>query len=88
MQQLFLLGKGKLEWREIVAPRLEGPLEALVRPFAVAKCDLYHAMLTYRMGLKLRAGSALGVVDPNFERYFGGLFETPIPLAMNALPRP
>lgn len=79
MQQLFLLGKGKLAWREIVAPRLEGPLEALVRPFAVAKCDLDHAMLTYRMGMKLRTGRALGIVDPDFERFFGGLFDTPLP---------
>lgn len=79
MQQLFLLGKGKLEWREVAAPRLEGPLEALVRPFAVAKCDLDHAMLIKRMGLKLRVGRALGIVDPDFERYFGGLFDTPLP---------
>ncbi len=79
MQQLFLLGKGRLEWREVAAPRLEGPLEALVRPFAVAKCDLDDAMLRYRMGLKLRVGRALGIVDPDFERYFGGLFDTPLP---------
>ncbi len=79
MQQLFLLGKGRLDWREVTAPRLEGPLEALVRPFAVAKCDLDGAMLRYRMGLKLRAGRVLGIVDPDFERYFGGLFDTPLP---------
>ncbi len=79
MQQLFLLGKGRLEWREVVAPRLEGPMEALVRPFAVAKCDLDDAMLRYHMGLKLRAGRVLGIVDPDFERYFGGLFDTPLP---------
>lgn len=79
MQQLFLLGKGRLEWREVVAPRLESPLEALVRPFAVAKCDLDHAMLANRMGVKLRAGRAFGIVDPDFERYFGGLFDTPLP---------
>jgi alcohol dehydrogenase len=79
MRQLFLLGKGRLEWREIIAPRLESPLEALVRPFAVAKCDLDHAMLTYRMGLKLRAGRALGIVDSDFERFFGGLFDIPLP---------
>ena len=50
-----------------------------MRPFAVAKCDLDDAMLRYRMGLKLRVGRALGIVDPDFERYFGGLFDTPLP---------
>lgn len=79
MQQLFLLGKGKLQWREVVAPRIEGPQEALVRPFAVAKCDLDHAMLFNHIDMKLRIGRLLGIVDPDFERHFGGLFSTPMP---------
>lgn len=40
MQALFYTGKGALEWRETPAPRLMGPGEALVRPLAVAACDL------------------------------------------------
>jgi alcohol dehydrogenase len=40
MQQLDFIEKGKLEWREASAPRLEGEGEALVRPLAVATCDL------------------------------------------------
>jgi alcohol dehydrogenase len=40
MQGLFFTGPGQLEWREAATPRLEGPGEALVRPLAVAACDL------------------------------------------------
>src|ERR687898_1059603 len=40
MQELTFIEKGKLEWREATAPRLEGASEALVRPVAVATCDI------------------------------------------------
>jgi threonine dehydrogenase-like Zn-dependent dehydrogenase len=40
MQELNFIEKGKLEWREAEAPKLEGDGEALVRPVAVATCDL------------------------------------------------
>ncbi|HSS04612.1 MAG TPA: alcohol dehydrogenase catalytic domain-containing protein [Solirubrobacterales bacterium] len=40
MQQLDFIEKGRLEWREASAPRLEAEGEALVRPLAVATCDL------------------------------------------------
>jgi len=44
MQALYFAGAGRLEWRETPAPRLEGPGEALVRPLAVAACDLDSAI--------------------------------------------
>jgi alcohol dehydrogenase len=40
MQQLTCLDANKLEWREVPAPRLQGDGEALVRPLAVARCDI------------------------------------------------
>ena len=40
MRELNFISKGKLEWREADDPRLEGDGEALVRPVAVATCDL------------------------------------------------
>lgn len=40
MQQLTRPAPGVLEWRDIPEPDLRGPLEALVRPVAVATCDL------------------------------------------------
>lgn len=40
MQQLTLVKRGTLEWRETESPRITGPGQALVRPLAVARCDL------------------------------------------------
>jgi NAD(P)-dependent dehydrogenase (short-subunit alcohol dehydrogenase family) len=40
MQQLDFVGKRKLEWKDVSAPRLAARSEALVRPFAVATRDL------------------------------------------------
>jgi alcohol dehydrogenase len=40
MQQLAYLGPGELAWREASAPTLTSDLAALVRPLAVATCDL------------------------------------------------
>lgn len=40
MRELSFVEKDKLEWREAEKPRLEGDGEALVRPVAVATCDL------------------------------------------------
>ena len=40
MQQLTFVGPGRLEWQEVAEPTIEGASEALVRPVAVATCDL------------------------------------------------
>ncbi len=40
MQALFFNGPRRLAWQEADAPVLQGPGEALVRPLAVAACDL------------------------------------------------
>jgi threonine dehydrogenase-like Zn-dependent dehydrogenase len=40
MQELNFIAAGRLEWRDAPDPRLEGDGEALVRPLAVATCDL------------------------------------------------
>jgi threonine dehydrogenase-like Zn-dependent dehydrogenase len=40
MRQLNFIEAGKLDWLEADEPRLEGDGEALVRPVAVATCDL------------------------------------------------
>ncbi len=40
MRELNFIEKGRLEWREADQPKLEGDGEALVRPLAVATCDL------------------------------------------------
>jgi threonine dehydrogenase-like Zn-dependent dehydrogenase len=45
MRALHLVATGRLAWRDDPDPGLEGPREALVRPIAVARCDLDAAIL-------------------------------------------
>jgi threonine dehydrogenase-like Zn-dependent dehydrogenase len=40
MKQLTFLKPGELEWQDVAQPKLAGDGEALVRPVAVATCDL------------------------------------------------
>ena len=40
MRQLTCIGANKLEWRDVPAPRIQADGEALVRPLAVARCDI------------------------------------------------
>lgn len=40
MRQLTCTGARTIEWREVPEPRLQGDAEALVRPLAVARCDI------------------------------------------------
>lgn len=46
MRRLMLEGTGLVRWEEVAEPELEGPDAALVRPVAVATCDLDVAVLT------------------------------------------
>ncbi len=45
MRELTFVGPGKLEWREVAAPKIDGRGQALVRPIAVATCDLDTMLL-------------------------------------------
>jgi threonine dehydrogenase-like Zn-dependent dehydrogenase len=40
MKQLWFAAKNKLEWRDVAEPILDDPGQALVRPLAIARCDL------------------------------------------------
>lgn len=40
MRQMIFVGPGKFEWRDVPTPRIEADTDALVRPLAVARCDL------------------------------------------------
>jgi alcohol dehydrogenase len=40
MRQLTCVATGKLEWRDVPEPKLQADCEALVRPLAVARCDI------------------------------------------------
>ena len=45
MPALMFLEPGRLAWREVPAPRLQSESDALVRPLAVARCDLDAAVV-------------------------------------------
>jgi threonine dehydrogenase-like Zn-dependent dehydrogenase len=46
MRQLVLTEPNAVSWADVPEPDLQGPGEALVRPLAVALCDLDHLMIT------------------------------------------
>lgn len=46
MRQLEITGRRLVEWREAADPKLDGDGQALVRPLAVATCDLDSAFIT------------------------------------------
>src|ERR1700682_4006590 len=48
VQELTFMKRGLVEWREASEPRLQGPGDVLVRPLAVATCDLDAAIIRGR----------------------------------------
>lgn len=48
MRRLEFLEPGRLEWREAPDPKLEGDAEAIVRPLALATCDIDVAFVQGR----------------------------------------
>lgn len=46
MRQLTYVAPHDVQWRDVPAPTLHGDGEALVRPIAVTRCDLDHAIVT------------------------------------------
>lgn len=49
MRQLTFLAPKQIEWQDAPEPALQGPGEALVRPLAVALCDLDRAVIRGRV---------------------------------------
>jgi alcohol dehydrogenase len=58
MRQLTCVGPNQLEWQDVPAPRLQGDGEALVRPLAVARCDIDRMLIAG--GIPQRGPFALG----------------------------
>lgn len=79
MQQLYFIKKGKLEWRDSPVPQIQTGYDAIVRPFAVAKCDLDDFYLFNNILPKLKLGSFLNIVDKSFMSSFGKMFTGPFP---------
>jgi threonine dehydrogenase-like Zn-dependent dehydrogenase len=78
MPALTFIRKGRLEWRDVPAPRLHGPHEALVRPLVASRCDGDCLFLFHDVSRALQLGAALHVIDPEVrelgERPFAGPF--------------
>jgi alcohol dehydrogenase len=64
MRELQFIKSGQLEWREKEAPSVEGPRDAVVRPFVASRCDgdtlPIHRPVSRAMQLGLRSG----LIDP------------------------
>ena len=58
MQQLMFEEAGRYVWREAADPEITQPEQALVRPVAVARCDLDVAVVQGR--LPMPPGHAVG----------------------------
>lgn len=58
MKHVVFVEPGKLEWRETLAPTLQGDGEAIVRPIVVGRCDLDTLYITGRM--PLASGEPIG----------------------------
>src|ERR1019366_1123668 len=63
MRQLTFVGVRRLQWHEVPEPQLGGSREALVRPIAVARCDLDPVFINHSLGWVLRAGIASHQID-------------------------
>jgi threonine dehydrogenase-like Zn-dependent dehydrogenase len=78
MRQLTYVKKGVLEWRDVKAPKLEAPTDAIVRPFVASRCDGDSVFLFHDYSRPLSLGAALHVIDPHVyalgERPFQGPF--------------
>jgi threonine dehydrogenase-like Zn-dependent dehydrogenase len=48
MRSLYVVKPGELEWRDVPAPRLGGPREALVEPIAASTCDFDRPLIEGR----------------------------------------
>lgn len=71
MKQLTYVKKNTLEWWDVPEPTIETPNEVLVRPFAVARCDLDLAVLRGSLPLRFKLGKLFGKTDDAVPHVFG-----------------
>jgi threonine dehydrogenase-like Zn-dependent dehydrogenase len=72
VRQLAFIEKGKLEWRDAPDPQLEGDVQAIVRPVALATCDIDVAFVqgrfptsgTFSFGHECVVGDSVESVKP------------------------
>jgi len=64
MRQLTYVKKNTLEWWDVKDPELQLPTDAIVRPFAAARCDGDKVFLFNDITGLIKAGVALHYLDP------------------------
>jgi len=77
MKQLTFMKRRTLQWLEVPDPVLQGPGEALVRPFVAGRCDGDALFLRHDFETALRAGAFAHLVDTDFGRSSTDVFHGP-----------
>ncbi|MBC8025699.1 MAG: alcohol dehydrogenase catalytic domain-containing protein [Steroidobacteraceae bacterium] len=81
MQQLTVVGRNRVEWRDVPVPMLRTPDDVLVRPFAAARCDIDLGLIRGTAAAGFLWGKWLRQLDPHVAHVFGDApFRAPFPL--------
>jgi threonine dehydrogenase-like Zn-dependent dehydrogenase len=64
MRELNFVRSGKLEWRERPDPEVNGPGDALVRPFVASRCDGDTLPIHRSVSRPMQLGLKAGLIDP------------------------
>jgi alcohol dehydrogenase len=64
VRELQFVRSGRLAWRERDAVRVQGPEEAIVRPFVAGRCDGDTVPIHRPVSRVMQAGIAVGAIDP------------------------
>ncbi|MGB3589250.1 MAG: alcohol dehydrogenase catalytic domain-containing protein, partial [Tunicatimonas sp.] len=71
MRQLTFLGMNKVDWREVAEPTIQSEQEAIVRPFAAARCDGDSFFLFHNYRKVMPLGVNIHYLDPKVLDVFG-----------------
>lgn len=63
-RELQFIRSGKLEWRERDEPTLEGPRDAILRPFVASRCDGDTLPIHRPVSRAMQVGLRTGLIDP------------------------
>ncbi len=81
MQQLTVVGRNRVEWRDVPEPTLGSADAVLVRPFAAARCDIDIGLIRGTAAAGFFWGKWLRQLDPHAAHVFGDApFRVPFPL--------
>ena len=64
MRELQFVRSGHLEWREKPVPAVEGPRDAIVRPFVAGRCDGDTLPIHRPVSRAMQVGLRTGLIDP------------------------